>query len=346
MKVLVIGSGGIGSFVGGRLALGGEEVTLVNRNLQFVSKVREQGLLVEEKEKKTAIRQIKIFQSAEEAFANGNLYDLVLFTVKGYDTRGAIEKIAPFIINGKGPLLNLQNGVGNEEVIAEYLPPSKVMSGILTMPVTVMEPGWVRLEPNNGGIGIASLTGSGEGIKWVSCFNRCGFLAQWYENYRSLKWSKLLLNLIANAIPAILQLPPDKVYSYKGVFLLEREMLREGVEVTKKLQIPLVKLPGYAVPLLMKSIIGLPSFLVQPLFKSKVSSGRGAKLPSLLLDLMAKKGKTEIDTLNGAVVQAAKKVGQKVPVNEFLTKTIEDITKRGKNEFYQKPEQLIEEGTF
>lgn len=341
VKVLVIGAGGIGGFVGGRLALFGQDVTLVNRNPKFVSEIQKRGLLLEEKKNVTAVPQIKIYSSAEEALSETSDYDIVIFTVKGYDTRETISKIGPLIANKKYKFLTLQNGVGNEEIIEEYIPRQQLLSGILTLPVTVVEPGWVRLEPNRGGVGIASVNGDNE-YRWVDFFKQCGFLAEWYQNYKSLKWSKLLLNIIGNAIPAILQTSPREVYKYKEIFLLERGMLKESVQVVKMLGVPIVKLPGYPIPLFMKLLTELPPFAVHPFFCSKVAKGRGEKPPSLLLDLKANRGKTEIEILNGAVVRAAKNIGFSVPVNEALTNILLDLAAGCENIFFNNPKKLLE----
>lgn len=341
MKVLVVGAGGIGGFVGGRLALFGQDVTLVNRNPKFVSEIQRRGLLLEEKKNITAVPQINIYSSAEAALHESFDYDIVIFTVKGYDTRETIAKIGPLIAGKRCKLLTFQNGVGNEEIIEEYIPRQQLLSGILTLPVTVVEPGWVRLEPNHGGVGIASVSGDNES-KWVDFFKQCGFISQWYQNYKSLKWSKLLLNIIGNAIPAILQTDPSRTYKDKEIFLLEREMLKESVQTVKMLGVPIVKLPGYPIPLFMKLLTEFPVFAVHPFFCSKVAKGRGEKPPSLLLDLNAKRGKTEIEILNGAVVGAAKNIGCSVPVNEALTNILVELAGGQDNRFFHNQKKLLE----
>lgn len=342
MKILVVGAGGIGAFLGGSLSLFGQEVILINRNEIFVSAVKEKGVVIERGKKTIIASHVKAFKNMEEAIDACPNFDLVMLTVKSYDTKEAIEKISPIIAAKGWPFLTLQNGVGNEEIILNYLKPDQILSGILTMPVTVLEPGRIRLEPNKGGVGLASVSGEDDKNKWTLFFAQCGFKSKWYNDYKSLKWSKLLLNLIGNAIPAILQMPPEEVYANKEIFFLEQQMLKEAVTVAKTLGISICKLPGYNIPLLMKLLLDFPAAITHPLFKKKIGGGRGKKLPSLLIDLNSKKRDTETGMLNGAVSKGATNAGISAPVNMALTNILEEIAKNGENKFYHNPKLLLE----
>ncbi len=84
-------------------------------------------------------------------------------------------------------------------------------------------------------------------------------------------------------------------------------------------------MPGYPVPLLVFALRYLPLALLQPILRRMAKSGRGEKLPSLLIDLNAGRPKSEIDDLNGAVSEASKSIGLKTPVNDALTTIVRQL---------------------
>ena len=80
-----------------------------------------------------------------------------------------------------------------------------------------------------------------------------------------MKWTKLLLNIQANAIPAILDMAPDDVYAHPALFVLERAAFREALAVMRALHLRVVSFPNYPVPLLAWAMQHLPTVLLRPL---------------------------------------------------------------------------------
>ena len=117
-----------------------------------------------------------------------------------------------------------------------------------------------------------------------------------------MKWSKLLTNLIANATSAILDMTAPEVFADSKLYALEIGMLRECLAVMDVQGIPVVDLPGTPVRLL-EFAARLPFWLSKPLFSRAAGSGRGRKLPSFHIDLYSGRGTSEVEYLNGAVVQ-------------------------------------------
>jgi 2-dehydropantoate 2-reductase len=146
-----------------------------------------------------------------------------------------------------------------------------------------------------------------------------------YADHQAIKWSKLLLNILSNALPTILDMPPGKVYAQRPLFDLERAVFREALAVMRGLGLRPVPLPGYPVPLFAWGMDRLPSAVLHPLFRQLIVSGRGGKTPSLHLDLLKGKPKSEVDFLNGAVVRYARRIGLPVPVNQALHRTLKAI---------------------
>jgi len=133
-----------------------------------------------------------------------------------------------------------------------------------------------------------------------------------------MKWSKLLLNILANASPAILDMPPDEVFADSRLSMLEMTAFREALAVMRGMGLSPVSLPDYPVPLFAWALSTLPLVLLRPLLQRLVAGGRGGKMPSLHIDLSRGKEKSEVEYLNGAVVRAARQSGMRVPANEGL----------------------------
>jgi 2-dehydropantoate 2-reductase len=112
-------------------------------------------------------------------------------------------------------------------------------------------------------------------------------------------------------------------------------MRRQGIH--------LVNLPGTPIKLLIRVMMTLPEFLSRPISNLAMGKGRGTKMPSFHIDLYLGQKNSEVTYLNGAVVRAAASLGVKTPVNEALTRTLEDLAsgRSDKNEYRDHPEKLI-----
>jgi 2-dehydropantoate 2-reductase len=140
-------------------------------------------------------------------------------------------------------------------------------------------------------------------------------------------------------------MPPTELIANPALFNLEIQALREGVQVMQTQGIRGVKLPGYPVDWLVR-ILGagwLPLPLVRTLLRPAMSSGRGSKMPSLHIDLAAGRDTSEVDALNGAIVEAGQRLGISTPVNQALTTILNDLVSGQVewSEYRQQPERLL-----
>ena len=339
MRVLIVGAGAIGSLVGHGLARAGHDVTLVGRQ-PFVAAVRARGLGLEDGGGVTRVMDVRAVTSALDV-AN-EPFDLVLLTVKAYDTAEAAAQVEPLARRGV-PILVLQNGVGGEEAVAEVLGKATILSAVITLSVEALEPGLVRLATTRGGIGLAP-TAPGQSVAELGqVFREAGFRTAVYRDHQAMKWAKLLLNMIANASPAILDMFPDEVFADSRLFALEQAAFCEAVAVMRALGLRPVSLPGYPVPLFAWAICSLPVWLLRPILRKVIVRGRGGKMPSLHIDLSRGKGKSEVEYLNGAVVRYAQELGVDAPVNRALHAVLMGIVK-GEipwEEYRGQPERLL-----
>lgn len=318
-RILFFGAGAVGSFLGARLAQAGSEVTLIGR-APHVEAVAREGVRIRIAGKATSQPVRAARQSVAEL---PGPFDYVLLTVKGYDTAAALEEIHPLLHPGT-ILGSFQNGVGNEDVIASALPDQALLAGSLTLPVTLEEPGEVLQHSRRGGVALAPVSPEVNVAPLVRRLSEAGFPAKRYADYRAMKWSKLLLNMLVNAQSAILDLPPAQIAADPELFRYERLAFREAVSVMDRMHVGVTSLPGYTVPWLRR-FMALPAALAQIVLEPRLSGGRGGKMPSLWWDLKRGKGQTEVRYLNGAVVDGGARRDVPTPVNKVLWAILEQI---------------------
>jgi 2-dehydropantoate 2-reductase len=290
MKVYVAGAGAVGRYLGELLRGTGNEVSYAPRDL-----------------------------AAVEPFAA----DLAIVAVKAYDTDGAIETLRRALGDtSTAAIITPQNGVGNEEKLAAAFGADAIVACALTVPVETDRDG-KPLAANGGGIAFAPVGANAH--NWVlATFGATGLPVVAAADYRSLKWSKLVLNVIANASCAILNVLPERLVHSGDAFELELRAIREVRAVMRALGIATIDLPRYPVRAL-QGVATLPAPVARAILANRIAGARGRKPPSLLLDLRAMKNRTEVDFLNGAVARAAREAGVKAPVNTVFARIVSDI---------------------
>ena len=284
LNILIVGAGAIGCFVGGRLATGGQNVTLLGRS-RLMNKIAADGLKLHHP---TQPPQTAYPQTITSLEGVSDQFDFILISVKSPDTAGIIAQLATSGLALENTyLVSLQNGIGNEEMLAGTFGSKKVMAGTVTIPIEVPEPGLIAVSKDKGGLGLAGLHPDQPVRALADALTFAGLTTPTYQNYQAMKWSKLLLNIVNNAASAILDLPPAQIIANPRLFNLEIEALAEGVRVMRAMGLAAVSLPGYPVQWLARlvSLGWLPLLLKRAILRPFMVSGRGTKMPSLHIDL-------------------------------------------------------------
>lgn len=345
LNVLVFGAGAIGTYFGGSLILAGHQVVFVEPS-GIAAEVRERGLRLDltlDQRRKTndAFRiepQAFVVASSLAEALNYGPFDVGLFALKSFDTAGAIKQMQPFQ-EKMPPLLCLSNGVDNESMLAAAFGAEKVIPGTVTSAIGRKGAGNIVLEKLRG-MGVAA--GHPLSGRLVEAFNKAFLRCKLYPEANSMKWSKMLTNLIANPTSAILDMTAAEVFANRKLYRLEILMLRECLAVMQAQGFKAVDLPGTPVRALALAA-RLPFWLSKPLLSKAAGSGRGAKMPSFHIDLYAGRGKSEVEFLHGAVVRAGKACHVPTPVNQLLTETLLGLT-RGEiplEAFAHQPKKLL-----
>ncbi len=197
MRLLIIGAGAVGTFVGARLAYAGHSVCLVGR-LSLLDAVRTSGLTLIEPDALPRLTSPQCVTELAAAFAGAATYDLALLTVKAYDTDSVIHEFRAAGVTVP-PILTLQNGVGNEEALVDAFGAGRVLSGAIDTPVSIPQPGQVQAHKARYGVGLATLGDHTMLEETAAALTDAGFMVRQYDDYRGLKWTKLLMNILANA---------------------------------------------------------------------------------------------------------------------------------------------------
>ena len=345
LKVLTFGAGAIGTYIGGSLVLAGHTVVFMEQ-AKVAEELHERGLrldltLDKRRNTKEALlidpSSFVIVSSLEDALRYGP-FDVALYALKSFDTAAALEGIQPFA-DKMPPILCLSNGVDNEPAIAKVLGPDKVIYGTVTSAIGRRAAGDIVLEKLRG-VGIA--TSHPLSDRLVAAFKDAFLNARAFSDADSMKWSKMLTNLLANPLSAILDMSAAEIYAQTDLYEMEIAMLRECLAVMRAQNIEVVDLPGTPVRALTFAT-RLPLWLSKPLLSRAAGSGRGSKMPSFHIDLHSGRGKSEVDFLHGAVVRAGKRTNTPTPVNELLTETLLALTNGNVplEEYAHQPEKFL-----
>lgn len=297
-----MGAGAIGSLFGGFLAKAGNEVTLIGRK-PHVNKVNQEGLNIE-----GISGEHRINLKATTNPAELEIPDLILVTVKAYDTEQAVKEIKG-LFGPRTHLLCLQNGLGTEDVAGSILSNTRIIRGTTSEGVQFLEPGKVRHTGHgNTIIGYPSKKPDEFLNQIAENFQRCGFKTATTDKMKKLVWEKIFVNVAINPFGALTGLRNGELLTVPELKESMKAAVLEGVQVTEKL--------------------GLDINRQIPIEKAfKVAENTARNKNSMLQDI--EKGKrTEIDFINGALVKNGEEVGVSCPINATLTALVKGLEKR------------------
>jgi 2-dehydropantoate 2-reductase len=307
--IAVYGAGGIGCYVGGRLAATGTPVTFVGRP-RMAAELAANGLRLTDYLGADLRAEDVRFETTPSGVAGA---DLVLVTVKSAATEGAAAELAGVLKPG-AVVVSFQNGVRNGELLRSRLTEQVVITGMV--PFNVLNRGAGVF--HQGTEGALDVQRDAALAPYLSAFERAGLPLTQHDDILPVQWAKLLLNL-NNPINALSDLPLRDELSQRSyrrcLAAAQAETLgildAAGIRPAQLLAIPMHRFPA---------VLRLPDFLFRRL-ASKVLAVDPLARTSMWEDLEAGRP-TEIDYLNGEVVRLARSVGRTAPVNERLVDLI------------------------
>lgn len=290
-----MGAGAVGSYFGGMLARAGHDVTLIARP-QHVDAIARDGLRMDTK---TFDERVRVRASSDPAAVAGA--QLVLFSVKSGDTESAGGQIKPFVAKG-AVVLCLQNGVDNDVRLRAVLTEPEVAASVVYVGAEIAGPGHLK-HHGRGELVIDPVRNIPE---LARTFAAAGIPTEVSGNVRGALWLKLILNCAYNAISAIARKPYGETVPGVGIRDVMRDVVDECLAVAKA--------EGVDVP-------GDVDAAVRRIYETIPQ-----QYASTAQDIMRGKP-TEIDYLNGYIVQRGKALGIRTPANQALWALVRLIEK-------------------
>ena len=324
---VVVGAGAVGCYVGARLSLAGQCVTLVGRS-RVLEPLSQRGLTVSDLDGFSATlpaidfrsplnesgRGIAATTELAQALSRNALPILILLCVKGGATLSTAAQMAALCAPST-PVISLQNGVDNVQRITTAAPSLRALAGMV--PYNVVMPSADRVHRSTQGVLALERCDATESISTI--FAQAGLANALHSDMRAVQWGKLLLNL-NNPVNALSNLPLVQQLrdrSYRKVLVL---LQREALAVLKVAQIKPAKVATVA-PHVLPIILSLPNFLFERVAARMLKMDASAR-SSMWVDV-ERGQRTEIDDLCGAVVQLAAAHGTAAPLNKTMCELIE-----------------------
>jgi 2-dehydropantoate 2-reductase len=326
-SICVAGAGSIGCFVGGMLRAGGHQVSLLARP-RVIDEISRHGLKVtsfEGLEHRLTSAEIELSDDPA-IFADAGI---ILVTVKSDDTAEIADLIARYAAKD-AVIISLQNGTGNVGVLREALPDHDVLAGMVPFNVVSMGDGHFH-RATSGDILLEKDDGDA-----ASQLSQPELAFRAVDDITGVQWGKLLVNL-NNALVALSDLPLREQLSRRSWRVLFADQWREAFRVIKAEGIDPVSttpLPASFTPFILK----LPDFLFQRIASSMVKIDPKAR--SSMWEDLGRGRRTEIDHLQGLIVELAKRHGLTAPLSARIVALIHNAEQAGRGSPRLSPEQV------
>jgi 2-dehydropantoate 2-reductase len=304
--ILVVGTGAMACLFSARLLQAGLQVYMLGGWAEGIQAIRDSGIKVLE-EAGERIYHPDLISSKPGDFAGARL---ALVLVKSWGTVKAARQLSQCLAPD-GLALTLQNGLGNYEILAEGLGFKRALVGTTTAGATLVKAGVVK-PAGSGSISIGDHT---RGRFLIDLLRSAGFKVETVNDIQSLVWGKLAINTAINPLTAILGVPNGKLVENPQSLELLGRTARETATVAGSLGIN-IPYPDPAAA------------------AEKVARDTAGNISSMLQDLR-RGAPTEIDAINGQVVQNGEKAGIPTPTNQALyslVKSLVAINKTGQKE--------------
>jgi 2-dehydropantoate 2-reductase len=226
MKIAVMGAGGVGGYVGGRLADAGEEVHFIARG-RHLEALKARGLRIESPFGDAVLPEIH----ASDDPAEIGPVDLVLFTVKLADTDSAAAALAP-LVGPQTRIVTLQNGIDSATMIARHVPRDQIAAGAIALAARIREPGVIVNVGSMHRMTIDAMDGNATmAAFFTACEKAVGIEAVPTDEPERTVWRKFITLVALSGVTAITRLPIGATYANPDTLAFMRQLLDENIAV-------------------------------------------------------------------------------------------------------------------
>ncbi len=228
MKIAVMGAGGIGGYVGGRLAEAGEEVCLIARGSHLAA-LKVSGLRIESPLGDVSLPAIPAVAEAREV----GPVDLVLFAVKLTDADAAARVLIPIVASHTRIVL-LQNGIDGKDIVGRHIDPAQVAAGTIYLAAYIKAPG-VIISP--GGVHRMVVDRMGGDPVLAALFamaeRAIGLDVLPTDNIQHMLWEKFIVMVAFSGATCLTRLPIGAVRQQPETMGFIRQLIDETVAVAR-----------------------------------------------------------------------------------------------------------------
>lgn len=301
MKIVVIGSGAMGSLYGGYLSEN-NEVYLIDTDVQKVGIINKIGIKIKEQDGDKIFYPKAMVDSSTIGTA-----DLIILFVKSLFSKIALENNKS-LIGDKTYVLTLQNGSGHEEILKEFVSEDHIIIGTTQHNASIIEANYI----NHGGSGKTNIgmivKQDNQLLPIKESFESCGFETIICDDIQKIIWDKLFTNVSASVLTGVLQVKLGYLIDNEhGLFLVKR-LVKEAVEVAN----------GDGMNFDEQEVLEKVKAVL-------VNAHEG--YTSIYADIRDQR-KTEVETISGYVVRASKKNGVPAPSHEFIVELVHALEEK------------------
>lgn len=300
LPVAIVGAGAMGKLFGARLARAGTPVTLIDANPMVVECLQRDGVSLSEDGQSSNIR----LAAALAGQARGPFDAVILFT-KTYHSSAAIASVR-HLLAPDACILSVQNGLGNGERILAAAPGVRVAIGSTTWPADATGPASVSTH-GSGEVRFWSLDGADHPVLHALDvqLSEAGMNSRLDPEVKTAIWEKVIFNCAMNPVTALTRSTVGQVAACIDGPALAQTVLAEGFQVAR----------AAGVPVNEEHVRATVAMACREHIDHR---------PSMAMDVMHER-RTEIDAINGALVEVARAHGISVPVNETLARLVRII---------------------
>ena len=295
MRIAVMGSGGVGGYLGGRLATSGEDVIFIARGAHLAA-IRAHGLRIGSALGDASVQPAR----ASDDPASVGPVDLVIFAVKLYDTEAAAVATRPMVGPATG-VVTFQNGVDSADVLLRALGREHVIGGVAQIASVVAEPGVIRHTGTMARFAVGELDGraSARVEAFAAALRAAAVDHAVSDAIQRDIWAKMVFLATFAGLTAVMRLPIGPIRADSETRALYEAGLVEALAVARGRGIALAE-----------------DFVAVTLARTDQLT---AAMKSSMLEDLERGKRLELAWLSGAIVRMGKELGVPTPVHGFIT---------------------------
>jgi 2-dehydropantoate 2-reductase len=302
-KVAIVGAGPVGGILGAHLAHAGHYVVLCDIQKPHLDAIKEKGLSITGFLEMTAGCKRVAYSISE--LANFPTLDTIVVATKASILPRIVPELKEIIQRG-ARIVSCQNGLDNEEYLAETFGPDRVLRIVVNYAGSQMGDGHIAMSFFNPPNYIGAMTAESEslGRQLAEMMTAAGLETQFTTSVKKYEWEKVILNAALSALCALARKPMKDMMDFGPTEALAEELLREGIEVAET-----------------SGITFDEGFFEHGIGYLKKA---GYHRTSMHQDIL-RRVPTEIDWLNGKIVERGRALGVETPYNFTITALIKGL---------------------